>query len=297
MEPLGTKSLSIEVAGRKLTVESGYLANQADGSVVVSLGDTVLLATATMSGEPREGVDFFPMMVDFEERYYATGKIKGSRFIKREGRPSEKSILTARMTDRPLRPLFPKGMANDVQIIITALSLDLEVDPGTTAIIAASSALMISGMPFAGPVSAVRIGLVDGKLIVNPTYEQCRKGNLDLVVAGTLDAITMVEAGAKEVPEEKILEALELAHGEIKKICELQINLRGQVKPEPLKYIVAAKDEASIEAVKSFVTPEMLAGLWGETKMAFKHNLHEVEELLFGMSLVLKTAIKKSILS
>jgi len=271
------------LAGRELVIEHGKFAFQAHGAATVSLGETVILATATMSENPREGMDFFPMMVDFEERYYASGKIKGSRFIKREGRPSDKAILTARLTDRTLRPLFPKGMVNDVQIIATAFSVDLEVDPATTAINAASSALMVSGMPFEGPVGAVRMGLVtdaEGKetLVVNPTYEQCEKGRLNLIVAGTKDAITMVEAGAKEVTEEKILEALEIAHQEIKKICELQLALHTAVKPADRKYIIHLPDEKAVEEVSAFITDADCEGLYAKEKPVVYEKIHALTE-------------------
>jgi len=222
-------SVSIDLAGREFTLKTGELAGQAHGAVVASLGDTVVLATTTM-GPEREGTDFFPLMVDYEEKFYASGKISGSRFIKREGRPSDKAVLTSRLIDRPLRPLFPKMMRNDVQVICTVLSADMEIDPGTTAITAASAALMLSGMPFEGPVASVRIGMIDDELVVNPTYTQQDEGKLDLVVAGTIDAITMVEAGAKEVSEDKLLEALDLAHAQIKKLCELQIELRDKLR-------------------------------------------------------------------
>ena len=278
MEPKNPYEVSSNLAGRTLTLKSGFFAQQASGSVIISLNDTVLLATATMSESPRAGCDFFPMMVDFEERYYAAGKIKGSRYVKREGRPSEKSILTSRLIDRPLRPLFPKGMSNDVQIIVTPLSIDLEVDPGTTGIIAASAALMLSGMPFQGPVAAVRMGYINDQLVVNPTYEQCQKGKLDLVVAGTKDAITMVEAGAKEVPEEIIVEALKIAHTHIKELCALQEELAAMAKPQKLEYCVVEKNTAADEAVKGFVTTAMLETVKGKTKKEFKEKLHELQE-------------------
>lgn len=279
------QKLSLNIAGRELTLSTGAFAYQAHGAVVASLGDTQILATALMAPEPRQGVDFFPLMVDYEERFYASGKIKGSRFIKREGRPSDNAVLTARLIDRPIRPLFPHGTANDVQIIATVLSADMEVDPGTTGIIAASAALMISGMPFAGPVAAVRIGYIvdsEGKkqLIVNPTYEQIEKGMLDLVVAGTLDAITMVEAAAKEVPEETMLEALELAHTHIKKICEMQLQLRDKVKPKTREPIITKENEEAVAAVKATLTEEILAKVTGKTKGEVKEKIHEVEDIV-----------------
>lgn len=283
---LKAKNVELNIAGRVLTISTGVFANQAQGAVVASLGDTQILATAIMSKDPRNGVDFFPLMVDYEERFYAAGKIKGSRFIKREGRPSDNAVLTARLIDRPIRPLFPHGTANDVQIIATVLSADMEVDPGTTGIIAASAALMISGMPFQGPVGAVRIGYItdsEGKeqFVVNPTYEQVEKGRLDLVVSGTLDAITMVEAAAKEVPEEILLQALEMAHRHIKKICQLQLEFCGLLKTQPLEPAIMGENEAAAKAVAETITEELLETVKGKTKGETYENIHALEEKLF----------------
>lgn len=268
-----------ELAGRKLKIETGKLANQSDGAVTVTLGDTVVFASAMM-GAVREGTDFFPMMVDYEENFYAAGKIKGSRFIKREGRPSDKAILNARLIDRPIRPLFPKGMVNDVQVICSVLSADLEVEPATTALIAASAALSISGMPFEGPVAAVRMGYVDEKLVINPTYEQVDSGKLDLVVAGTKDAITMVEAACKEVSEDVLLQALEMAHAEIKKLCELQEKFAADNKREPQEAIIIALSEIAEKCVEETITKEMLDGISGKTKGEVKEKIHELEDKL-----------------
>jgi polyribonucleotide nucleotidyltransferase len=210
----GPTTLSVEIAGREITFETGKLAKQADGAVVVRQGDTVVLATAQGKTEAREGADFFPLTVDVEERMYAAGKIPGG-FFKREGRPTERAILTARMIDRPIRPLWPKGFKNEVHVVATTLS----------------AALMISPLPFMGPVGAVRMGLIDGELVVNPTLAEVEQGDstLDLIVVGTKDALTMVEAGAGEIPEELLLEALERAHEEIRKLCDLQEDLKRQV--------------------------------------------------------------------
>src|SRR6476620_2382930 len=189
-----------EVGGRTLSLETGRLAGLAGGSVLVRYGDTVLLCTATGSDEPREGIDFFPLTVDVEERMYAAGKIPGG-FIKREGRASEHAILACRLTDRPLRPLFPKGYRNDVQIVITVLSADQENDYDILSIVGASAALSVSDIPFAGPVGAVRVGYIDEQYVVNPTESQLEHSQLDLTIAGTSDAVMMVEAGARELPE------------------------------------------------------------------------------------------------
>src|SRR6476469_5965602 len=192
-------TLSTEFGGRTLTIETGKLANLAGGSVTVRYGDTMLLGTANRS-EPRPGLDFFPLTIEFEERMYAAGKIPGG-FIKRESRPSEAAILAARLTDRPIRPLFPEGYKDDIQIVITVLSTDQENEPDVLGTIAASAALTISEIPFQGPIAAVRIGRIDGEFVINPTYSQLEESELDLVVSGTRDAIMMVEAGAKLLPE------------------------------------------------------------------------------------------------
>ncbi|MBP7057922.1 polyribonucleotide nucleotidyltransferase [Candidatus Gracilibacteria bacterium] len=278
------KVFKMDLAGRELKIETGVLAFQSHGAVTVSLGDTVVFSSAMMGGV-REGTDFFPLTVDYEDKFYAAGKIKGSRFIKREGRPSEKAILISRLIDRPIRPLFPKGMINDVQLICTVLSADLEVDPGTTALIAASAALSISGMPFQGPVGAVRVGLIKDesgaeKLVINPTYAQEESGRLDLVVAGTEDAITMVEAAANEVTEDVILQALDLAHGEIKKICALQKEFVAVYKKTE-REITLMKDKDEVKkAIEESVTKEMLDSIASPTKVETKEKIHKMEDML-----------------
>src|SRR5262245_37881328 len=220
--------VSVTIGGREISFETGKLAKQADGAVVVRSGDTMVLATAQGRMEPREGADFFPLTVDVEERMYAAGKIPGG-FFKREGRPTERAILTARMIDRPIRPLWPKGYKNETQVICTVLSANLITAHDILCINGASAALMISPMPFLGPVGAVRIGMIDGELVVNPTLPEIEgQTELDLIVVGTQEALTMVEAGANEVPEDKLLEALDLAHSEIRKLCEAQLDLQQQ---------------------------------------------------------------------
>jgi polyribonucleotide nucleotidyltransferase len=222
-------TVSVTVGGKDITFESGKLAKQADGAVVVRSGETMVLATAQGRTEPREGADFFPLTVDVEERMYAAGKIPGG-FFKREGRPTERAILTARMIDRPIRPLWPSGFRNEVQVIGTVLSADLVTPHDILCINGASAALMISPLPFLGPVGAVRIGLIDDEFVVNPTLQESEEDStLDLIVVGTRDSITMVEAGAGEIPEDRLLEALDLAQQEIAKLCEAQEDLRRQV--------------------------------------------------------------------
>ncbi|HEY6835542.1 MAG TPA: polyribonucleotide nucleotidyltransferase [Gaiellaceae bacterium] len=226
-------TVSVTVGDQELTFETGKLAKQADGAVLVRAGETMVLATAQGKMEAREGADFFPLTVDVEERMYAAGKIPGG-FFKREGRPTERAILTARMIDRPIRPLWPKGFRNEVHVVCTTLSADLVTAHDILCINGASAALMVSPLPFLGPVGAVRIGQIDGELVVNPTLAETEADDsaLDLVVVGTRDALTMVEAGAAEVPEETILEAFELAHDEIVRICDAQEDLRRQAGKE-----------------------------------------------------------------
>jgi polyribonucleotide nucleotidyltransferase len=225
--------VSVQIGNQEISFETGKLAKQADGAVVVRSGETMVLATAQGRAEAREGADFFPLTVDVEERMYAAGKIPGG-FFKREGRPTERAILTARMIDRPIRPLWPKGFRNEVQVICTVLSADMVTGHDLLCINGASAALMISPLPFLGPVGAVRIGRTeDGELSVNPTLQETQESSLDLLVVGTKDALTMVECGAEEVPEDVILRAFELAHGEIRKLCEAQEELARQTgKPK-----------------------------------------------------------------
>src|SRR4051794_23281672 len=238
-------SVSVEVGGKTVTFETGKLAKQADGAVVVRSGETMVLATAQGRTEPREGADFFPLTIDVEERMYAAGKIPGG-FFKREGRPTERAILTARMIDRPIRPLWPKGYRNETQCIATVLSADLITPHDILAINGVSAALMLSPMPFMGPIGAVRIGLVDGELAVNPSLPESEENDeLDLIVVGTKDGLTMVEAGANQIPESRLLEALDLAQQEIVKLCEAQERLRHQAgKPKWLDAEVTSDLEA-----------------------------------------------------
>ncbi len=241
----GITAVTAAVGTDEIQFETGKLAKQADGAVVVSSGDTMVLATAQGRLEAREGADFFPLTVDVEERMYAAGKIPGG-FFKREGRPTEKAILTARMIDRPIRPLWPKGFRNEVQVICTTLSADLVTPHDILAINGASAALMLSPLPFLGPVGAVRIGMAEGELVVNPSLPDIETSALDLIVVGTKDGLTMVEAGADEVPEETLLAAFDLAHAEIKKLCEAQEDLRARVgKPKWLDPELTAELDAT----------------------------------------------------
>ena len=252
----GKSTVNVTVGRNDMSFETGKLAKQADGAVVVRSGDTMVLATAQGRTEAREGADFFPLTVDVEERMYAAGKIPGG-FFKREGRPTEKAILTARMIDRPIRPLWPKGFTNEVQVICTTLSADLITPHDILAINGASAALMISPLPFMGPVGAVRIGLIDDELVINPSLPEVEEeSKMDLIVVGTKEGLTMVEAGAEEVPEELLLEALELAHAEIKKLCEAQEELRREVgKPKWIDPEVDAEVEQATPTASASASP------------------------------------------
>jgi len=242
-----------EIAGRTMNFETGSLARQAHGSVVVRYGDTTLLVTATVSREPREGADFLPLTVDYEERLYAVGKIPGG-FIKREGRPTEKAILACRLTDRPLRPLFPKGFRHSIHIVATVLSVDQDHPPEVMAINGASAALSISKIPFLGPIAAVEVALVDEEIIINPNQEESEKSSLDLVVAGTRDAVMMVEAGASEVSEEKVLDAIMMGHEEIKNIIKLQEEMIDQVGTDKMIFEEPEEGKDLEEAVNKFAS-------------------------------------------
>ena len=245
-------TLSTEVGGKTLTIETGKLALLAGGSVTVRYGDTLVLGTANRS-DPRPGLDFFPLTVDFEERMYAAGKIPGG-FIKRESRPSEAAILAARLTDRPIRPLFPEGYKDDVQVVITVLSTDQENDPDVLGTIAGSAALTISEIPFLGPIAAIRVGRIDGEFVLYPTNSQLEESELDLIVSGTRDAIMMVEAGARILPEAVMAEAIMFAHRALAPIIDLQEQLREQVgKPKRLPYIEPTSESVGqfIEAVEA----------------------------------------------
>ena len=225
------KVFSTELAGRPLTIEFGKYAQQANGSAFVRYGDTVIMVNATMSEKPREGVDFFPLSVDFEEKQYSVGKIPGG-FIKREGRPTEKATLTCRLIDRPLRPLFPKGMRNDVQVVATCLSVDKDIPPEVPAMIGSSAALSVSDIPWGGPTGTVVVGCVDGELVLCPDAAQREKSTLHLTVSGTRDAVLMVEAGAREVPEELMLRAILFGHEEIKKLVAFIEGIREEIGKE-----------------------------------------------------------------
>lgn len=269
-------SYSIELGGRTLTMEIGKIAKQANGAVLVRYGDTAVVVAATGTKTPREGVDFFPLTVDFEEKMYAVGKIPGG-FIKREGRPAETAILTSRLIDRPIRPMFPEGYHNDVQIVATAVSVDPDNAPDIPAMIGASCALSISDIPFEGPIAGVRIGMIDGQYIINPTIEQAKVSRLNLAVAGTKDAILMVEAGAKEISEDEMLDAIWFGHEEIKKLVEWQEKIMAEVgkpKMEVPVYEPPAELAAEIEA---YGAEQLKAALMDANKLEREENVARIK--------------------
>jgi polyribonucleotide nucleotidyltransferase len=298
------KKWSLQIGGRLLEIETGLLAGQANGAVTVRYGDTVVLATAVMSKEMSRIMGYFPLMVDFEERYYAAGKIKGSRFIKREGRPSDDAILSGRIIDRTIRPLFNHRMRNEVQVVATVLSYDGENDPAIAGVIAASAALSLSDIPWNGPVSAVRVGRVDGQLVLNPNNGDADESDLDLIVAGTAQKINMLEAGAKEVPEEEMLKALAFGNEAVVKIASFISAIQkeaGKAKAKPallegtpefenkIKKILASEDlaEALYDPDKQIIE-EKLKNIKEKTDVFIKENfkedydkLKEVSEIIF----------------
>jgi polyribonucleotide nucleotidyltransferase len=253
-----SKKITCQIGEGQFSFETGKLAGQADGAVLARLGDTVVLATAMMGSEPREGIDFFPLLVDYEERLYAAGKIKGSRWIKREGRATDDAILKGRVIDRTLRPMFPDGMRNDVQIIATVLSIDGVNEPDMVAVNAASMALAISKIPYDGPVAGVRVGKVEGKYIVNPTNEQQMLSTMDLIVCGTGEHIIMVEMGAKLVTEEEIVEAIEFAQPFLGKLVECQVEFAKQIGKEKVQPTMEVIHPDVLSKVKELLTEEVM---------------------------------------
>src|SRR6266849_1276737 len=256
MKPESTEVEVSLAGGKKITFETGKLAKQAHGSAVVRLGDNVVLATATANPDPREGIDFFPLTVDYREYTYAGGRIPGG-FIKREGRPSEREILTSRMIDRPVRPLFAEGFKCETQVIAFVLSADTDNDPDVCGINAASAALTLSDIPFLGPIGAVRVGLVDGQFVVNPTYGEMRDSLVNIMVVGSADGIVMVESGAKEVKEETVVDAIEFGHNEVKKICAAINDLRAKVGKKKREVVPPEFDQSYYDKLKSQIGADL----------------------------------------
>ncbi|SFN01998.1 polyribonucleotide nucleotidyltransferase [Thermodesulforhabdus norvegica] len=279
------KSVSVTVGGRELIIEAGHLARQASGAVIVRYGDTVVLVSAVREDRVREGIDFVPLLVDYQEMSYAAGRIPGGFFRREIGRPSEKETLTSRLIDRPIRPLFPKKYNHEIQVIATVLSVDQENEPDVLAITGASAALHISPVPFQGPVAAVRVGRVGGEFIINPSAAQLEQSDMNVVVAGTRDAIVMVEGGALFVPEEDLLEALEVAHREIRPIIEAQEELRRLVGRDKEVWEAPPIDEALVNAVRERARDRLREAVTIADKVARKNRKKEIlEELVAELS-------------
>ena len=269
------KVFETEFCGRPLIVETGKMAQLAGGACLVRYGDTVVHATATASAKPRDGIDFFPLSVDFEEKLYSVGKIPGS-YLKREGRPSEKAILASRCIDRPIRPLFPKDLRNDVSVVATVMSVDQDNDPVITGMIGASIAISISNIPFASPIAGATVGLVDGEVVVNPTQEQRKNSDMFLTIAGTEAKVNMIEAGANEVPEEKVFEGIMAAHKEIQKICKFISEIQAEIGKPKFEYESVVVPEEMYEDVKAVAIDMVREALDTDDKNVREENLKGV---------------------
>lgn len=273
------ETFMFELGNRTMTLEVGELAKQANGAVLVRYGDTVVLVTATMAKEPRADIDFFPLIVDYEEKMYSVGRIPGG-WGRREGKPGEDAVLAARMIDRPLRPLFPEGFRNDVQIVAQVLSVDQNHSPAISAMIGASAALTISDIPFKGPIGGVKVGRVNGEYIINPTQAQEDESDIDLVVAGTADAIMMVEAGAKEVDEEGMLQAIMFGHQAIKRICAAISEMGAKIGKPKMQVELFEPDPAVAEWVKDYAADKLMDALKTDDKQERQQDLDQVQSLI-----------------
>ena len=271
------KIYETELAGRKLTIETGKMASLANGSVLVRYGDTVVMVNVTASKEPKDGIDFFPLSVDFEEKLYSVGKIPGS-YTKREGKPSDKAILTSRAIDRPLRPLFPKDFRNDVVVVATVMSVDQDNSPEVAAMIGASAALSISDIPWGGPTAAVNVGLVDGEIIINPTEEQRKVSDLTLTVAGTADKIAMIEAGANEVSNDTMLKAIKEGHKEIKKICKFISKMKKEIGKKKFEYKSFEVDSEIYKFIDKKFAKDMKKAVTEKDKQIRDDNIAKLTE-------------------
>ncbi|MEK9181271.1 MAG: polyribonucleotide nucleotidyltransferase [Patescibacteria group bacterium] len=272
------KKLNMDLAGKPFSLETGLFAMQANGAVTGRLEDTVVLATAVMGKKPREGLDYFPLLVDYEEKLYAAGKIKGSRFIKREGRPTDEAILSGRLVDRGLRPLFLDGMRNDVQVTLSVLSVDEVNDPDIVAINAASTALTISNIPWAGPLAAVRVGRVNGQFIINPSYEDRKNGDLDIVVSGTASHVMMVEAGCKIVTEKDLIEAVKLAEAEIKKLVKFQLEFAESISVPKAEVTIFKPEEKIVLTVNKYAQDKLKKVIYNPIKAEREIAVEKLKE-------------------
>ena len=289
------KTFKKDFAGRELIIETGKMANQANGSVTVQYGDTVVLATAVMSDNIREGINYFPLMVDYEERLYAAGKIKGSRFIKREGRPTDEAILSGRMVDRTIRPLFNGRIRNDIQVVLTILSVDQENDPDICSLIGASLALAISDIPWDGPIGAVRVAKVDGKLIVNPTYEQRDQSSFDVIIAGKDNQINMIEGGGNEVVEDEVLEKIKFSQKCVQEIINFQKEIISEIGKEKREARLIEADKEIEDEMRKFLSDRLNKVVFADNKeeksresKQLREDLHKFIEEKFGEDKELK---------
>jgi len=271
------RKFETELAGRKLTVETGRVAELANGDAIIHYGDTVVMVNVTASKEPREGIDFFPLSVDYEEKLYAVGKIPGS-FQKREGKPADKAILTSRAIDRPIRPLFPKDFRNDVCVVATVLSVEQDNSPEVCAMIGASVALSISDIPFGGPTAAVNVGYVDGQIVINPTVAQREHSRLKLTVAGTMEKVTMIEAGADEIPNDTMLDCIKAGHEEIKKLCKFIEEIKEEVGKPKFEYVSFATDKDVYAEIKENFKERMYQDVQAVDKEVRDANMDKLAE-------------------
>lgn len=310
---MNKQEISCTVGSQVVSFETGRMARQADAAVLARQGDTVVLATVVMSKKAREGMNYFPLLVDYEERLYAAGKIKGSRWVKREGRATDDAILTGRVIDRTLRPLFKDGMRNDVQVVVTVLSVDGEVDPDMLSVTAASTAIMLSGIPFDGPVAAVRVGKIDGQYVVNPTHEQREKSVMELVVSGTGEYILMIEAGAELVTEEDIIGGVEFAQPFLKTLTQVQRDFKAQAGKPAREGIYVLPNETVLAKVKELLTTDqieaavyvkgkadreerinkLIAGIVEQVKVAFPEGIEGVVNMEREVNECIDKVLKK----
>ena len=271
------KVFKTELLGRPLVVETGKMAQLANGSCLIRYGETVVHVAVTASAKPREGIDFFPLSVDFEEKLYAVGKIPGS-FLKREGRPTEKAILASRVIDRPIRPLFPKDMRNDVSVVATVMSVDPDCSPEITAMLGVSVALSISDIPWNGPISGLSVGYVDGQIILNPTAEQKAKSKMAVTVASTCDRVAMIEAGADEIPEKIMYDGIMLAHEENKKVVEWINSIKAEIGKPKFEFPSLEPDPEMFEAIKAFCIDDIKIAMDTDDKKVRDERLKPIYE-------------------
>ena len=274
------RTFTYNLAGRDLTIETGKMAQLSNGSCLVRYGDTVILANATASAAPRDGIDFLPLSVDFEEKLYSVGKIPGS-FLKREGRPSEKAVLAARVIDRPIRPLFPKDLRNDVVLSLTVMSVDPDNSPEIAAMIGASIALTISDIPWNGPIGGVFVGYVDGEIVINPTFEQREKSELELTVAGTREKVVMIEAGAKEISDDIMFDAIMKAHEAIKPLVDFINSIRAEIGKEKFAYASCEIDPAMFDKIEALAADDVRKALDTDDKRVRDAALKPVYERVY----------------